>query len=103
MDPVKETRSKSVVSVSKKKTSVKKVSVAPLSFSSEIYISSFSDESVLKCVLGKSSPDQVTVKAGCYLTGLRVFNRSEQPFTVTESEWIGVLDRGSKLFKLVAR
>lgn len=99
----KETRSKPVVSTTKKKELVKKVIRPPIQFSSEIYISSFSDQSVLKCVLAKSSPDQVMIKAGCYATGQRVFNRSEQPFLVKESEWLTVLDRGGKFFRLVTR
>ncbi len=74
-----------------------------LRFSSQIYISSFSQESVLKCKLKEDAPDQVSVQAGCYLTGQRVFNKMDQPFRVTESEWSGVLNRGRKLFYLIRK
>jgi len=74
-----------------------------LKFSSQIYISSFSQESVLKCKLKENAPEQVSVMAGCYRTGQRVFNKVDQPFKVTEAEWEGVLNRGQKLFYLIRR
>ena len=83
------------------KASPKEDKATPLTFSSEIYISGFSQESVLKCMLKESAPDVVTVKAPFYADGGRTFYREQQPFKVTPSEFSSVLDRGEKLFKLI--
>ena len=77
------------------------VKPAPLTFSSEIYISGFSEESVLKCTLKESAPDAVTVRAPFYAGGIRIFYKEQQPFKVTLSEFSSVLDRGEQLFKLI--
>ena len=79
----------------------KEVKTPPLTFSSEIYISSFSKQSVLKCRLKESAPDAVTVRAPFYAGGVRTFYRDQQPFKVTLSEFSSVLDRGEKLFKII--
>jgi len=119
MNPIKEDKSKKqpekLVSFSKEKEDlvkrssemqkkvVEKQGKSPLRFSSQIYISSFSQESVLKCKLKENAPGRVIVSAGCYLTGQRVFNKDDQPFRVTEAEWRSVLNRGQKLFYLIGR
>lgn len=79
----------------------KKVEKSPVTLSSEIYISSFSKESVLKCVLKSDSPDFVTVRGNFYATGVRTFHRNDEPFMVTLGEFNSVLDRGERLFKLI--
>ncbi len=88
----KEALSERVEKPKKKKT---------LEFSSEIYISSFSKGSILKCRLKDAAPGQVVVKAAFYSSGSRTFNKESQPFHVTESEFSAVLDRGLRLFQLV--
>lgn len=61
--------------------------------SKEVRISSFA-EGKLFCKLKDSAPGKITIASGLYKeTGQRIFERSEQPFEITELEWSGVLGR----------
>ena len=80
------------------------VEIEPVSIGTEgLYLSSFAKtgDNELTCRLVKDAPDTITFKSAIYVGGQRVFKRKDEPFTVTETEYRTILNRGAVYFEMV--
>lgn len=81
----------------------KPVEIDPIQVESgELYLSSFAKtgDNELTCRLVKDAPDTITFKSAIYAGGQRVFKRRDEPFTVTETEYRTILNRGTVYFEI---
>jgi len=81
----------------------KPVEIEPVQVESgELYLSSFAKtgDNELICSLVKDAPDTITFKSAIYAGGQRVFRRNDEPFTVTETEYRTILNRGVVYFEI---